>query len=95
MDKKITGIVGYITFIGWIIAFLAGDKEGAKFHLNQALLVWIVELVASVLAYIPIIGAFAWIVSCFGFVCWVLGLVHAAKEEEKVLPLIGGIQILK
>ena len=27
MNKKITGIVSYITIIGWIIAFLAGDKD--------------------------------------------------------------------
>lgn len=37
MDKKTTGIVSYITLIGWLIAFCAGDKEGAKFHLNQSL----------------------------------------------------------
>ena len=46
MDKKITGIVAYITWIGWLIAFLAGDKEGAKFHLNQALVIILIGLVA-------------------------------------------------
>ena len=30
MDKKTTGIVSYITLIGWLIAFCAGDKEGAN-----------------------------------------------------------------
>ncbi len=39
MDKKTTGIIAYITWIGWIVAFCAGDKEGAKFHLNQALVI--------------------------------------------------------
>ena len=39
MDKKTTSWVSYITFIGWIIAYLAGDKEGAKFHLNQSLVI--------------------------------------------------------
>lgn len=34
MDKKVTGILAYITWIGWLVAFFAGDKEGAKFHLN-------------------------------------------------------------
>ena len=37
MDKKVTGIVAYLTIIGWVVAFLVGDKEGAKFHMNQAL----------------------------------------------------------
>ena len=27
MDKKTTGIGSYITLIGWLIAFCAGDKE--------------------------------------------------------------------
>lgn len=35
MDKKTTGIVSYITLIGWLIAFCAGDKEGAKFFINH------------------------------------------------------------
>ena len=29
MDKKTTGIVAYLTWIGLIIALVAGDKEGA------------------------------------------------------------------
>ena len=37
MDKKTTGIVSYITLIGWLIAFCDGDNEGAKFHLKQSL----------------------------------------------------------
>ena len=41
MNKKTTGIIAYITWIGWIVAFCAGDKEGAKFHLNQALVILI------------------------------------------------------
>lgn len=34
MDKKMTGILAYITWIGLIVALVAGDKEGAKFHIN-------------------------------------------------------------
>ena len=57
MDKKTTSIIGYLTIIGWLIAFLAGDKEGAKFHLNQSLVIILFSLVASmVLPMIPILG---------------------------------------
>lgn len=48
MNKKTTGIIAYITWIGWIVAFCAGDKEGAKFHLNQALVILIGQIVAAV-----------------------------------------------
>ena len=39
MDAKTTGIVAYITWIGLVLAFVLGDREGAKFHLNQALVI--------------------------------------------------------
>lgn len=96
MDKKVTGIVAYLTWIGLLVAFLAGDKEGAKFHLNQALVIFIAGLIIGVVGVIPIIG---WIVSLVGgifmFVCWIIGLVAAIKEEEKEIPLLGGIKLLK
>ncbi|MBD5542374.1 MAG: hypothetical protein HDR00_14530 [Lachnospiraceae bacterium] len=88
MDKRTTGIVAYITWIGLLIAFCAGDKEGAKFHLNQALVIFLFSL----LSVIPCIG---WLWGIFMLVCWVMGLIAAINEEEKPVPVIGGIQILK
>ena len=95
MDKKVSGIVAYIRIIGWLIAFLAGDKEGAKFHLNQALIVDLGMIICSALTQIPFIGIIFWLVNIFLFVCWVIGLVAAIKEEEKEIPLLGAIKILK
>ena len=88
MDAKTTGIVAYITWIGLVIALVAGDREGAKFHINQALVIWI----AGFLGVIPCIG---WIWAIFVFVCWIMGLLAAINEEEKPVPLIGGIKLLK
>ena len=95
MDKKVTGIVAYITIVGWLIAFLAGDKEGAKFHLNQALVLCIAQLVLSVLGKIPFIGWIAGILSLVVFVFQVVGIVYACKDQEKEVPLLGAIKILK
>ncbi|OUQ27404.1 hypothetical protein B5E77_07685 [Lachnoclostridium sp. An131] len=88
MDKKTTSIVAYITWIGLIIAFCAGDKEGAKFHLNQALVIFLFGL----LVWIPCLGQ---IWGIFIIVCWIMGLIAAINQEEKPVPLIGGIKILK
>lgn len=101
MDKKVTGIVAYITWIGLLIAFLAGDKEGAKFHLNQALVLLIVGFAGGVIGgvvgiIIPIVGTLvSSVVSIFTLVCAILGIISAVNEEEKELPLIGQIKILK
>ena len=88
MDAKTTSIVAYLTWIGLIIAVCAGDKEGAKFHINQALVI----LLFSLLGVIPCIG---WIWAVFMLVCWIMGLIAAINQEEKEVPLIGKIRILK
>ena len=88
MDKRVTGIVAYLTWIGLIVAIIAGDKDGAKFHLNQALVI----MLFSLISLIPCIG---WIWGIFMIVCWFIGFIAAINEEEKEVPLIGGIKILK
>ena len=88
MDAKTTSIVAYLTWIGLLIAILAGDKEGAKFHINQALVI----LLFSLLSIIPCLG---WIWGIFMVVCWIMGLVAAINQEEKEVPLIGKIRLLK
>ena len=88
MDTKTTSIVAYLTWVGLVIALLAGDKEGAKFHLNQALVI----MLFSLIGIIPCIG---WIWAIFMLLCWVMGLVAAINQEEKEFPLIGKIRLLK
>lgn len=100
MDKKTTSWVAYLTFIGWIVAYCAGDKEGAKFHLNQALVIFLgylcVAVASVILVFIPVLGVLAvWAANIYLFVMWIMGLINAINQEEKELPLIGTIKILK
>lgn len=96
MSKKATGILAYIGPILWLIAFLAGDKEGAKVHLNQGLVLVLAELVIGVIGCIPIAGA---IIACIGYIAIIvfdiMGIVYAATDKDDELPLIGKIKILK
>lgn len=88
MDRKTTGIVAYLTWIGLLIALIFGDREGAKFHLNQAIVIWL----AGLLGGIPLIG---WVWGIFCFVCAVMGFIAAINDEEKEVPLLGRIKLLK
>ena len=88
MDKRTTDIVAYITPIGLIIALLLGQREDSKFHVNQALVIWS----ASLLGVIPCVG---WIWGIFCFVCAVMGFIAALNGEEKEVPLLGKIKLLK
>lgn len=101
MNKKTTGIVAYFTVIGLLIAFIMGDREGAKFHLNQALVLELASLVntyivSKILGIIPFIGPLVSVVISLAlFALWVLGLLAAIKEEEKEVPILGQIKILQ
>lgn len=97
MDKKTTGIIAYITWIGWIVAYCAGDKEGAKFHLNQALVIWIGSIINYVLIFMPLgmLGFIRYLFSLAIFAAWIFGLIAAIKEEENEIPVIGQIKLLK
>ncbi len=103
MDKKTTDIVAYLTWVGLLIAFLAGDKENSKFHINQSLVITLAEVALSVIigvgSIIPIvniiIGIAGGVAGIALFVFWIMGFVNALQGVEKPLPLIGGIQIIK
>lgn len=86
-NPKLTSILAYIGIVFWLVAYMAGDKEGAKFHLNQALVIHIFAF----LTVIPVVGIFIGIAA---FVFWLLGFISAIKQEEKKVPLIGDIQLL-
>lgn len=88
MDKRTTDIVAYITWIGLLIAVLVGDKENSKFHVNQALVIMIFGLLSAV----PCVGA---IWAIFMVVCWFMGLISAINGEEKPVPVIGQIRLIK
>jgi len=97
MSKKVTDIVSYITIIGWVIAYLVGTKEESKFHLNQALILVLAQAVLSFLGRIfpGILGVVVSILDLIVFILWIIGLVAACKGEEKEVPILGGIQLLK
>lgn len=95
MNKKVTSIFAYLGLIFWLIAFLAGDKEGAKFHLNQGLVLFLASAISGVISIIPVVGTFiGCVLSIVILVFAIMGIISAVKDEEKPLPLIGGIQLL-
>ena len=87
ISAKATGVLAYLTWVGFLIAYFAGDRNGAKFHLNQGLVLNLFGLLTAV----PLVGK---IWSIFIFVCMVLGVINASQGQEKELPLIGSIRLL-
>ena len=103
MSKKTTDIIAYITPIGLIIALIFGDRENSKFHLNQALVLWlagiIADIIKNILEGVPVLGALISIICAAAgialFVFWIMGLVSAVQGTEKKVPVVGDIVLLK
>ncbi|MBQ1715975.1 MAG: SHOCT domain-containing protein [Firmicutes bacterium] len=87
LSPKVTNVLSYITWIGFLIAYFAGDREHCMFHLNQGLVLNLFSLISLV----PIIG---WIASLGSIALMILGIVNASSDVEKPLPLIGTIKLL-
>lgn len=93
----------FVPLIVWIVAYCAGDKNGAKQHLNQSLVLIILGLACSivcwVLGIIPIVRILTsilnFLVVVVTIVFGVWGLITAITGEDKKLPYIGDIVILK
>ncbi len=91
MNKKATSIVSYCTILGWLVAFLAGDKEAAKFHLNQGLVLGIfgtgIQIVFGVFG--AIIGAIARIGGIVGILFGIVGtLVNIVSTLAGILTAV-------
>lgn len=93
-NKTMAGLAYLLFFLPLITCPESGY---AKFHANQALLLWITGIADSVvLGIIPIIG---WILMpVFGIgilILGIMGLVNGFGGKAKPLPLIGKFTILK
>lgn len=109
MSKRTTDIVAYLTWIGLVVAFFAGDRRSSRFHLNQALVLTVCGTAWSVVYRIVyhiirvvsfglltgILGALNALVTIVLLVLTIMGLINAIQGEEKPLPLIGGITLFR
>ena len=87
---KVISILDYIGIL-WILGlFIEKDDPDVKFHTNQGLILFLLEVVTgvfSVLSVIPILGiVFTLAGGLLGIVCLVLAIRYLAKHFEWNLP---------
>lgn len=99
-NGKTVAIVSYITWIGWIIAYvLHGSNKTSfgAFHLRQtgfihlvSIALWLISLIFTGIRGLGwIISVLVGIASIILFVLWIIGLLGAINNEEKKVPIIG------
>lgn len=96
--NKIASLCPYIfNILGVIIALmLAKDSPYVKFHVNQALKIWICMFLSLFFEIIPFLGFFAVIIwMIISFVLIIIGFVNAGSGKAKEIPIVRGISFLK
>ncbi|MUK90183.1 hypothetical protein GMD78_17560 [Ornithinibacillus sp. L9] len=97
-NNKGMAILAYIGFLFIVPLLAAKESKFAMYHTNQGLVLFIIGFAIYIVgSIIPVIG---WLLilplgSLFWLVWAVIGIINAANGQEKSLPLIGKMQILK
>lgn len=90
-SKTFALLVVILSIIGFVIAMLTKKEDKyVMFYAKQALVLFIVGVILSIIAMIPILG---WIISIIGsiivFILWIMQIVNSLSGEEKLTPMIG------
>ena len=95
-NNKLYNILAYLGILFLVGLIAAPNEPDVKFHVNQGIVLCLLEVAIGIISVIPIIG---WIIgfvgSIFCLVLAIMGIIAASKGEQKELPLIGKIKILK
>jgi len=90
--EKNTGMA-ILAYIFFLIPLLTEAKNDpfVKYHIKQGLLIFITEIIVGIVNYI--IPWYLWslegLLGLVVFILVIIGIMNAAKGEEKPLPIIG------
>jgi len=94
---RLLSVISYITWIGWIIAFILRDKRDrvTTQHINQALALNIIGILISAGNRIDssIIHWAAGIIALIALILTIMGIIRAVQMSDKPLPIIGNFKL--
>ena len=107
-QNKVVSILAYIGIL-WLVPLLAApNSKFARFHANQGLILFICEVIIGTITGVvvgvliainwvlgTIISSILGLVGLVFLVLAILGIVNVVNKQEKELPVIGGIRIIK
>lgn len=99
-NGKTVAIISYITFIGWIIAFVMNNSNKTSlgaFHLRQSAMIMVAGFALSILNFLlmtlgkvgAMLSMLVGLVSIGLFILLIIGLIAAINGEEKRMPILG------
>lgn len=107
-QNKMMGILAYLSWLVLIPLFAAKGSKFARFHVNQGIVLaivetawWVVEAILTFIGYAiawwlgSILSALLGLVNIVFVVMMVIGIVNAANGRAKELPFIGQFRIVR
>ncbi len=105
MDNSNDKVFGVLSYLGplVIISLAVGKTPFVKHHANQGLVLFILEVIFSVVlaiaGLIPVVRVLFWIigglVDLVCFIMAIMGIVGVVNGEMNELPVIGAIKLIK
>ena len=105
--RKGMAVLAYLSWLILIPLLTARNDDFVRFHLNQAIILYLIKLLLTVIANLldgmvntlptlvmPLSGLVV-VMNLIRFVFVVMGLVYALQGKKKELPLIGRLRLLK
>jgi len=88
--NKYIAAMSYVSFLFVIPLFLKRDSKFAQFHAKQGLLLFVAEVVLTVVGVVPLLG---WLVAFFGwilaFAFALIGILKSLSGEYWKMPILG------
>jgi uncharacterized membrane protein len=109
-NDKLMGVLAYLGILVLIPLLAAKDSKFAQFHAKQGLTLFAGEVILFVLNWIVTIILFSsfaglgigsllslvlWVIGVGFLVLSIIGIINVVNGEQKPLPLIGGIKLMK
>ena len=96
-NRNLIAAVAYFTWIGFLAAYMLGDKNDPfiRHHLNQALVINLLKIAGGLCAALPGIGhSVSAVAGIAAFVFIVMGIYRAANYRTDPLPLVGELHLM-
>ncbi len=103
MKETNNGMCALAYLLFFVPLIVDGSNEDYRFHANQGLLVFLIAVAGWIIGLILSFTIVLWILavilklacSIFALVLMIMGIINALNGEQKELPLVGGIRLIK
>ncbi len=88
-ESRLWSVVAYLGPLAIWAAFKSREDEFIRFHAKQGIVLFLLEVLVWVLASIPIVGTFLWVLGRLVFgLASLFGMIFALNGEKQGLPII-------